>query len=551
MEGPTDEPCLRGVDLFCGGGGLTEGFRKAGYDVSFAIDSDLDSCETYALNHRGTDLEHAPITGLTPADISYRAGGDVDVVIGGPSCQGFSTARKERWNDPRSEQNRLWRHMLAVVAALRPKAFLMENVPGLVLWKKGNFGALILKEFRALGYTVGEPHILLAADYGVPQRRRRLFIVGLLGKEEFRWPAATHMGGWRRDTLGLWDRRRQELGLLRHLNVWEAISDLPMLEGTSGEAVMKYAGPPVTPFQRRMRGGATVLRDHEAHILSEIHRDLVSHVPQGGTWRDIPPYLLPDRFRGMRRTDSSNLLGRLDPALPAYTITTQFMNVTVGCFTHPFEDRALSVREAARLQTFPDRYRFVGSTTSRARQIGNAVPPMLAQLLAHQIAAQVAPARTSAPPRLLKPCAQLPAPPTTAATSARLKAQKRTDTRPETLLREELIRRGISGYEIDRRPLPDVRRTADVVFFANKVAVFVDGCFWHGCPVHSRETKSNTKWWRDKIQTNRIRDADTDAQLRAGGWSAVRVWEHETPAEAAQRVMNALDDLGGRHATAI
>jgi DNA (cytosine-5)-methyltransferase 1 len=546
------EPRLRAVDLFCGAGGLSEGFKQVGFEVSFAIDSDLDSCETYRANHKTTDVEHAPITALTPSEIEGRAGGDVDVVVGGPSCQGFSTAHKTRWNDPESERNRLWHHMLAVVGELRPKAFLMENVPGLVLWKNGNFGATILKEFRALGYNVSEPHILLAADFGVPQRRRRLFVVGLLGDEYFEWPEPTHLGGWRRDTLDLWERRRQELGLLRHLSCWEAISDLPLLEGTTGHPAGPYAGPPSTPFQRRMRRGATVLRDHEAQQLGEVHRQLVAHVPRGGTWRDIPPYLLPDRFRGMRRTDSSNLLGRLDPALPAYTITTQFTNVTVGCFTHPYEDRALSVREAARLQTFPDRYRFSGSLASRARQVGNAVPPVLAAVLADAIARQIgASAAVLLPPRLLKPSAQLPAPPATATSRRRMKAQKRSDTRPEALMRGALARLGIAGYETDVRPLPDLRRTADAVFFAKKVAVFVDGCFWHGCAQHSRDTKSNTKWWRAKIDANRARDADTDRQLDEAGWTVVRVWEHESPDDAALRVVAALDaDDGSATASA-
>ena len=535
------QSALRAVDLFCGAGGLSEGFRQAGYEVSFAIDSDVDACETYQLNHRAADVEHASITDLRPEEIRRRTGGDVDVVVGGPSCQGFSTARKKRWDDPDSDQNRLWHHMLDVVAALKPKAFVMENVPGLVLWKDGNFGANILKGFRSLGYAVTEPQILLAADFGVPQRRRRLFIVGLLGSHEFRWPEVTHLGGWRRDTLDLWERRRSERGLLRHLSTWEALSDLPLLEGTSGKPRAEYAGPPVTAIQRRLRRDTKILRQHETTEIPEDHRKLVALVPPGGTWRDLPPYLLPDRFRGMRRTDSANLLGRLDPALPAYTITTQFMNVTVGCFIHPYEDRALTVREAARLQTFPDSYRFAGSLTSRARQIGNAVPPILAAVLADTIAAQIAPpAKVRRAVRIVKPAKNSPAPPTTTAVRRRMKDQKRVDTKPEVLLKAKLAERGVLGYEVDVRPVPDLRRTADLVFFSEKVAVFVNGCFWHGCPLHSRETKSNTKWWREKIEANKTRDADTDGQLLAAGWTPVRVWEHETPKEAAEIVTGVL-----------
>ena len=243
-------------------------------------------------------MECASIADLTPRDIARRAGGRVDVVIGGPSCQGFSTARKDRWQDKRSTRNRLWRRMLDVVEELKPRAFLMENVPGMVMWKDGNFGARILREFRRRGYTVELPQILLAADFGVPQRRRRLFVVGMRNDMPFQWPVPTHLGGWRRDSLDSWEAKRVERGLLRHLNVWETISDLPLLEGGSGSAQMAYAGPASTPIQRRLRGATKSLRDHEAAVLGDTHLELVRHVHQGGTWRDIPPYLLPDRFGG-------------------------------------------------------------------------------------------------------------------------------------------------------------------------------------------------------------------------------------------------------------
>src|SRR5579872_4376046 len=202
---------LRAIDLFCGAGGLTEGFRDAGFEVSFALDNDLDSCETYHYNHRKTQVECESITKLSANDVKRRSGGDVDVIIGGPSCQGFSThGRKVRWVDPKDERNALWVHMLEVVEAIKPKAFLMENVPGMLYWKDGKFGAKILKEYEELGFTVSF-RILLAADYGVPQRRRRLFIVGTRGSE-FQFPTETHLGGWRRDSLDLWEARRKERG---------------------------------------------------------------------------------------------------------------------------------------------------------------------------------------------------------------------------------------------------------------------------------------------------------------------------------------------------
>jgi DNA (cytosine-5)-methyltransferase 1 len=532
---------LRAIDLFCGAGGLTEGFKAAGYEVSFALDRDKDSCATYKRNHPEVDVECGLITDISPDEIAARAG-VVDVVIGGPSCQTFSThGRMHGWVPDGDDRNELWEHMLAVVDRLNPHAFLIENVPGMVYWQNGHMGKAILDGFEALGYDVSK-EILLAADYGVPQRRRRLFIVGVRGRRKFHFPEQTHMGGWRRDTLELWEKERKTQGLLRHLTVWDAIGDLPPIEDT-GSSVGVYPKARLTAYARAMRFGSKSLNDHEINLLPDEHRKLVHHVPQGGTWRDIPPHLLPDRFRGMRRTDGSNLLGRLDPQLPSYTITTQFNNVTTGCNTHPYADRSLSVREGARLQSFPDRYGFEGSVTSRCRQIGNAVPPLLARMLARQLAVaiqgQAAADEFHPAPRRIHPAKQLPAPPATDATTrARMKKQPRTNTKPETQLRKQLHAAGLR-YRINEKPLEGLRRTADIVFTSRRLAVFVDGCFWHGCPEHARDTKSNTKWWAKKISANKERDVDTTLQLEGAGWTVMRIWEHEDPVDAAERVIAA------------
>lgn len=534
-----DRP-LVAIDLFCGAGGITHGLKQAGYKVTFALDKDHDSCTTYRLNHPEVDVAETSITDIDPAEMLARAGGHVDLVVGGPSCQSFSTAgRLNGWVRDGDARKDLWKQMLAVVATVRPQAFLLENVPGMQYWKKGSLGEAILKEFRKLGYAV-DKKILLAADYGVPQRRRRLFIVGIKdATAPFQFPPQTHMGGWRRDTLHLWEAERARLKLKRHLTCWEAIGDLPPLGTGPGQVLSRYVDRPATPYARSMRGRLQVLRDHEVLQLNADYLALVAHVPPGGTWRDIPRHQLPDRYRGMRRTDSTNLLARLLPALPAYTITTQFHNVTTGCFTHPYEDRHLSVREGARLQTFPDNYRFSGAITSKCRQIGNAVPPALAAVLARAIAEQVFQARGRRPP-VLRPTTSLPPPPTDAVTRKRMQAQRRRDTRPEVLVRAELSKLGVRGYRIDKSPVPGLRRKADLVLTRAKLAVFVDGCFWHGCEVHSRDTRSNTKWWADKIAANKKRDAETNAALTAAGWTVMRVWEHEAPVDAARRIATVL-----------
>jgi DNA mismatch endonuclease Vsr len=256
----------------------------------------------------------------------------------------------------------------------------------------------------------------------------------------------------------------------------------------------------------------------------------------------------------MRRTDSTNLFGRLAPDLPAYTITTQFNNVTAGCFTHPYHDRALTAREAARIQTFSDHYGFVGNTTSICRQIGNAVPPLLAHVLAAGIARVVLgeeeAARLHPAPQPIRPAARLPAPPASdKQTQNRMKRQAGRDTKPEMLLRRALTRHGLR-YRVEYAPVEGLRSKADIVFPRARIAVFVHGCFWHGCPDHSRPTKSNTKWWADKIAANLQRDAETIAVLEEAGWMVVRVWEHEAPGLAAERIAELVQSVSAQRAAA-
>lgn len=521
---------LTAVDLFCGAGGLSAGFEAAGFEIAYALDRDFDSCETYRLNHQGTKIDQIAIADRTPRAMA-RTIGDVDVVLGGPSCQGFSThGRRFRWHAQGDERNKLWRAMRYLVKEVRPKAFLLENVPGLVYYKDGRVGGEIVELFERIGFAV-HSRILLAADYGVPQLRRRVFVVGVRQGYLFKFPEPTHLGGFRRDMLEKWEAERQRRGLLPHLTAWDAVGDLPA--ANPGAAGLAYPTGAVSSYAELMRDGSEVVFDHQAAPLWERYAGLVRHIPPGGTWRDVPPHLLPDRYRGMRRTDSTNLLGRIDPRRPAYTMTTQYNNVTAGCFIHPFEDRALTVREGARIQSFPDRYRLVGSVTSRCRQVGNAVPPLLAQHLACAIAESVMEGAKPKRPRAMLPQVNLVPP--SVLTRARMTTQQRKHTAPELVLRKALFRRGLR-YRVNARPLADLRREADVLFIKSKVAVFLDGCFWHGCPQHARPTKSNTRWWAEKIAKNRTRDDETTRVLEAAGWAVIRVWEHEEPEKAAERV---------------
>lgn len=530
---------LTSIDLFCGAGGLSEGFRAAGFDVLYALDNDADSCATYRLNHPTTKIEPLSIADVDPQELATSLG-PVDVILGGPSCQGFSThGRRERWADFRVGRNQLWKRMLGIVEAVRPRAFLLENVPGLTYAADGRSRKkvnTIVDGFQSLGYDV-QSRILLAANFGVPQLRRRVFLVGVEEGLDFVFPEGAHLGAWRRDTIEQWEAKRIAAGKLPHLSCWEAIGDLPSLGNTTGLPVQDYATPPPSPYAKSMRVGSRKLRDHEAGLIWPAYEPLLAYIPQGGTWRDIPRHLLPDRYRGMRRTDSTNLLGRLDPVRPAYTITTQFHNISAGCFTHPFEDRCLTVREGARLQSFPDRYQFVGSIRSRCRQIGNAVPPLLAHHLAAAIAKSIGCETKANRPPTIQPAAAMndQTQPPSALTKRRMQGQARRDTKPEVLLRKSLAKQGLR-YRKNVKLLDGLRREVDVHFGPTKVAVFVDGCFWHGCPEHQRPTKSNTKWWSDKIANNRSRDAQTTKSLEAAGYRVIRVWEHEEPEKAARRI---------------
>ena len=342
---------LRVIDLFSGAGGLSEGFRQAGYRVGAGLDNDEEACSTHALNHPEAQVLCTDVREVSGVDLLAEAGfAEVDVMIGGPSCQGFSTqGRRGSWASEDDPRNMLYREYARLVGDLQPEWFVMENVPGLLWYKRGEFGRRIFAEFGRQGYEV-QHKILLAADYGVPQLRRRLLIVGNRVGKTFHWPKQTHMGAVRRDAIELWERRRREhhAHLSPHRTLWEAISDLPRISAGGGLDEVRYPDVERTEYQELVRGGSPRLYDHQSPPLPRVHLDLIRHVREGQTWREIPQELLPARFARIRRTDGTNLFARPDRNRPSYTIITQFGNVTTGAYTHPTQDRALSAREGAR-----------------------------------------------------------------------------------------------------------------------------------------------------------------------------------------------------------
>jgi DNA (cytosine-5)-methyltransferase 1 len=356
------------VDLFSGAGGLSLGLGWAGFNVKLGVDNDPHALKTFAANHSGKSLE-ADINDLSGADILAEAGAsEVHLLAGGASCQGFSTHGKRFADDPR---NFLYKEFLRVVEELRPPTVLIENVKGMLIAKNGAFRDEIYEAFQKLGYAIrGE--IALAADYGVPQLRQRvIFLATRLDDNPMPHPTPTHSSD-------------AHPGRLPHRTVRQAIGDLPLVGVEDHDSSVAYASSPQDDYQAELRSSAEVVYNQVTRPPSELALSIIERVKQGEGLRSLPIETLPDRFRKMRtistgahRRDCTTLYYRLAEDRPAYTVTCYFTNVSAGAFTHPLANRAISPREAARIQSFPDWFRFLGSYIPR--QIGNAVPPMMAR----------------------------------------------------------------------------------------------------------------------------------------------------------------------------
>lgn len=353
------------IDLFCGAGGLSQGFYNQGFDIRVANDFDIHSASTYKNAHPGTTFIEGPIEHLESRLLLELAGlksGELDCLIGGPPCQAFSVYNHQRgFHDVRSG---LFREYLRLVEGLLPKFVVMENVTGILSAGGGRAVEEIHRRLTALGYAVTQD-TLKAEAYGVPQERRRVFFVGTRLKDTyFQFPAPTH-----------------GIGRKPFVTVRDAISDLPPLEILQGEEVAEYLEKANSAYQRKLRKGSPALYNHVAPKLAAINLERLRHIPQGGSWRDIPVELLPAGMKKARRCDHTKRYGRLHPEGLACTILTK-CDLHWGAYIHPDQERTLTVREAARLQSFPDRMQFLGPRIEQFRQVGNAVPPLLAESVA-------------------------------------------------------------------------------------------------------------------------------------------------------------------------
>ena len=374
------------IDLFAGAGGLSEGLEEAGFHGIFASEIVQQYAETYRRNHMGTVVATADIRSLDAEKVRRDLGmkkGQLALIAGGPPCQGFSINAPVR--SILDKRNHLFKEYLRFVDAFQPRAVLIENVPGLVSFEDGDTLHAILKALGELGYGA-DVRILGAAYYGVPQMRWRTIILGLRGKELPRhaFPEPVCHAPIRPNFTATFDGH----SLIKtpaadipgnFVSVEEAIGDLPPLEaGEKGEDCKGYISKPSCAFQRFARRGSPGIYNHEAPRLSPINLERLKHIKPGGNWTDIPHNLLPSGMKKARKSDHTKRYGRLTPDGLASTILTK-CDPHWGAYFHYAQDRSLTVREAARCQSFPDHYIFYGSQQEQFAQVGNAVPPLLAK----------------------------------------------------------------------------------------------------------------------------------------------------------------------------
>lgn len=339
------------LDLFCGAGGLSEGFRQAGFKIVAGIDNDSEALQTFKANHPEAIAVQADLGGeinFAKSPFNLVANEKIDIVIGGPPCQGFSVAGHRIANDPR---NKLYKSYLKMIEHFKPNIVVLENVPAIMSLYDGRMADAIIADFGDMGYTT-QALILTASDYGVPQKRRRVFFISSRRKNT---PAITMKKCFNVVTTA------------------DAISDLPMLEEEDGSEDQNYSSRPVTAYQIEMRKGSSRLFNHWAVRHKPETKKIIAMVPDGGNYKN-----LPEKFRYTRKVNIA--WTRMKSTAPCFTIDAGHNH-----HFHYVANRVPTVRECARIQSFPDRFRFYGRKTSQFRQVGNAVPPMLAKAIAEQI----------------------------------------------------------------------------------------------------------------------------------------------------------------------
>lgn len=338
------------IDLFCGCGGFSKGFEDAGFEVALAIDNWNDAIETFNINHKRPVGVTKNIYDFTNDEIKMFANdNNVVGIIGGPPCQGFSMVGKREESD---ERNTLYLQYVRFVEQIKPEFFILENVKGLLTLKKGYFKKEIIERFSTLGYNV-TCKVLRACDYGVPQKRERVFFVGLR-KDKFK------------DKVFNYPLPQEHI-----VSTKEALSDLPSLDNNDNPT--EYKTQPQNNFQKLMRSNSIIIKNNEVTNHSEQTKKIISMIPDGGNIKS-----LPEEYYKVRNYSSA--FKRMNSKEPSTTIDCGHRN-----YFHYKENRIPTVRESARIQSFSDDFEFLGSKTSQYTQVGNAVPPLLAQAMANAI----------------------------------------------------------------------------------------------------------------------------------------------------------------------
>jgi DNA (cytosine-5)-methyltransferase 1 len=368
---------LRVLDLFCGAGGLSFGFEQTGNFVTTGgIDLLADRIETFTRNHPAATGIAADIINFPSKNLSELAS-HPDVVVGGPPCQGFSSIRPFRTLTEGDPRNNLAEHYVLLINQLKPRWFVFENVVGLLTHENGERLSNILEGLRGTGYRV-DWRVINAANFGVPQNRERIIIVGSRDGLGFLWPSPTHfyqhksMAGSRPEvvrTNSLFDAHLPEA-----ITVMEAIGDLPPVKAGTEATAYDPAFLP-TAYQQQMRAGSEQLSLHRATSHSEKMLNIIRHA--GANIHALPP--------GMVTSGFSSCYSRLDANEPSTTLTVNFVHPASNRCIHPTQQRALTPREGARIQSFPDRFIFCGTSAQIVKQIGNAVPPLIGEIIAKAI----------------------------------------------------------------------------------------------------------------------------------------------------------------------
>lgn len=373
MDGSSGKPSSSGkktaIDLYCGAGGTSTGAAAAGIDVRYGLDYDKHAVTSFSANHKGATGDCRDVAAVTGKEILGLARTDrIDYLLSGPNCQAVSTMGLFYDADPR---NLLFVHLARLVDEFRklgiaPRNVIIENVPGIAFRRNVRYIRELFGFFMDRGYRCGADVINFAA-WGLPQLRHRFVMLATLEDADPSFPAPS---------------ADVETGH-RVVTAWEAISDLMNVPITSvGESIRRLIPlDQLTSYQKRLAAACTEIHNHHVGRTAPIDLARIMTVPQGGSWKDIPADLMPERFRKVRFTDYMTLFGRIREDHPAYTLSASFSNVTSGCFTHPREHRPLTVREGCRIQGFPDTFVVHGPIPSQYRQIGNAVPPLGAQKL--------------------------------------------------------------------------------------------------------------------------------------------------------------------------